>query len=236
MKKRLERVLFVCTLVMIVFPLAGNAAPIATCTFDIPDQWAYSPQADSFELTLGFGPDIDSYDFNRPWTAESSWQGFHGLCSAFCRVTISPDAVGRTFDMNFPFGLENSYHDLAYTLTDGNREMLLYRLRATGGDWDSSCGWVSWEFAPEYRGNGIDFQGYLIDNLQFTLNDFQYDPYASQDWGNVRALSGTVTVHVAPVPEPASMLLLGAGLIGAAGLGKHLGNRAKRTDREPGVE
>jgi hypothetical protein len=72
-----------------------------------------------------------------------------------------------------------------------------------------SAGHLIWDTQPEtvFLDNG--------DFFDITFHDLEVGGI-----GNWAMIQATVTAHAAPIPEPATMLLLGTGLFGLAGVGR----------------
>ncbi len=108
-------------------------------------------------------------------------------------------------------------------LTDGKPDFMIYIYQYGLGGWMDGSQRVSWEFSNQYRGNGIDFQGYRINDVSFYKNERTILEGGPYPWGEISFSvidSWTAIVDATPVPEPATMLLLGSGLIGLAGYGR----------------
>jgi len=125
-------------------------------------------------------------------------------------------------DTNLTFAINGSNYDywdnlIGNVLVDGNQDWYAANL----GYNDPSPYPIKWDFSQLYVGNGIDFQGYIIDNLFLTINDIQVQSINNPDYyTDSWVVDWTLTVdgQPAPVPEPTTMLLFGSGLLGLAGV------------------
>lgn len=128
---------------------------------------------------------------------------------------ITTNDIGSTFAIN---GSNYAYWDnmVQYILTDGTQDLCAYDL----GSSDTPGQPLDWKFSQDYAGNGTDFQGYAINGLLLTIDDFQLA--GANNYGYKWIATWTLTVDGQPVPEPATLLLFGAGVLGFAGLRKKL--------------
>jgi len=117
----------------------------------------------------------------------------------FDNLTFNSSSIGQTYYVTQ--AQDTDFNALVATLRNGTSEFVGYEYNVTGVN-----GFFQAEnafFSPLPAGNnGIDFQGFPIDNISLS--------FAPAGLGQIQF---TISVNSAPVPEPATASL---GLIGAA--------------------
>ncbi len=214
MKKYCCVIMFICCNFFLM-PTGSNATSLGTVTLALQDGAGISNDSSVNFYTGLSGNDIDYTQ------VEGGGGWFPGTTSfdPFFIKNITPADKGYTFAIN---GRNYMYWDnmVKYVLTDGTQDLCAYDLDSS----DTMPNPIQWSFLQNYDGNGIDFQGYTINNLLLTINDVYtygvhgFGGFESYQW----AATWTLTVDGQPVPEPATFFLLGAGVLGLAGFRKKL--------------
>jgi len=218
MTKKYNLELFVILIMLFFIPVGANAVPLGSVTINWHNMGdERTPNAVIFYTSLASNNMTGSDGLN----VEGVGGSFPSPTFApfFSRV-ISPSDIGFTFAIN---SSNYAYWDnmVKYVLTDGFQDLVAYDM----GSLDTPAIPFIWSFLQNYIGNGIDFQGYKIDNLLLTIDDLYTSGYYRDDpvngyyrWEATWTL--TVDGQPAPVPEPTTLFLLAAGALGLAGLRK----------------
>ncbi len=196
----------------------GSAITLGSSSFTLNDYyWSYSGEKDidetiaSINLLFGFG-EIGMQ--NAPGITDWSW--YAPAVKLFDIVGLGTNSIGETYYAD----ISSDEYDYAIDLlTNGKEEYGSYVLWHNDGE---CC--TPWDFHDIYSGNGVDFEGYSINNISLRIDGFNLY-YAGFDadgiWGLNYGWDVTVSIdgHATPVPEPATILMLIFGIIIMTSLG-----------------
>lgn len=179
--------------------------------------------------TSGFWSQIPSGDpYVLPFSSFSAAPGFYSerdssiqVYKPFGNVSFSSSAVGTSLLVDSG----TAFLGAVGLLTNGLVDNLSISYELYGSPYTIGAGY-EWARLTGPGFNNPDFQGSLIDWMNLTI-----DSYSSKAISNQQGEPGFETIFEwtitygngpAPVPEPATMLLLASGLVGLAGFRRKL--------------
>ena len=130
-------------------------------------------------------------------------------------LTVSETDIGTEFFATSSSGSnpDPGFDDFANYITNGTDQAFTISTSGSGSNKNESI----------WFGTSPDFQGYTIDKFGIKINDVSFespgsDPNGDGEWTSYY-WNAMFNVYGSPtsVPEPATMLLLGSGLIGLVG-------------------
>ena len=197
-------------------PVNGSAITLGSSSFTLIDWYGCYEEENieeaiaSIHLLFGFGEmGMQNAPGNTSWTP-------YPAVKLFDIVGLGTNSIGTTYYADIS---SDEYVYAIDLLTNGKEEYGAYALWFCDG-----ISHDSWDFHDIYSGNGVDFEGYSIDNISLNIDGFNLQDAGSDEYGMWNLYySWDVTVsidgHATPVPEPATILMLIFGIIIMTSLG-----------------